>query len=59
MTDFIYWLNDLFTAFFDLFEKLGNLPNYAFIAMAFGLLFWWLKMQKDYTEKAEKEGTLK
>ena len=53
MTDFIYWLGDLFIAFFDLFEQLGNLPNYAFIALAFALLFWWLKLQKDYNAEAE------
>lgn len=52
MTDFIYWLGDLFISFFELFEKLGNLPNYGLIALAFGLFFWWMKLQKDYNIKA-------
>ena len=59
MTDFIYWLGDFFAAIFNLFEQLGNLPNIAFIALAFALLFWWLNMQKNYSKKAEREGTLK
>jgi hypothetical protein len=59
MTDFIYWLGDAFYWFFDLFEKLGNLPNYAFIATGALLLFWWLGLQKKFTEKAEREGSLK
>jgi len=59
MTDFLYWLGDLFTAFFDLFEQFGNLPNYGFILVGAALFAWWMKLQKDYSDKAEKEGTLK
>jgi len=59
MTDFIYSLGDAFYWFFSLFEKLGNLPNWTFIAMAFALLFWWLNMQRNYSKKAERERTLK
>jgi len=59
MTDFFYWLGDMFTAFFDVFEKAGNIPNYFIIATGALLLFWWLGLQKKYNEKAEREGTLK
>jgi hypothetical protein len=59
MTDFMYWLGDAFYWFFSLFEKLENLPNWSFIAVAFVLLFWWLNMQHNYTQKAERKGTLK
>jgi hypothetical protein len=55
MTEFFYWLGDILTAFFNLFEKAGNLPNYIFIAVGFGLLFWWLGLQKKYNAKAEAD----
>ncbi len=55
MTDFIYWLGDFFTTIFGWFEKLGNLPNYGLIALAFGLLFWWMKLQKEYDNKAASD----
>ena len=55
MTEFIYWLKDILIAFFEIFEKSGNLPNYFFIAVGFGLLFWWLGLQKKYNEKAESD----
>ncbi len=59
MTDFIYWLGDVFYAFFGLLEKLGNIPNYAFIALGFAGLFIWLNMQKKYNKKAQAQGSLK
>lgn len=60
MTEFFYQLGDLLTAFFDLFENAGNIPNYFFIAVGFGLLFWWLGLQKKYNAKAKAEsGQLK
>ena len=55
MTDFIYWLNEMFNVFFGVFEKAGNLPNYFFVAVGFVLLFWWLGLQKKYNEKAESD----
>ena len=58
MTDFIYWLGDFFNAFFAIFEKAGNIPNYAFIALGFLMLIWWLGLQKKYSDKAKKDGTL-
>lgn len=59
MTDFIYWLGDVFIAFFELFEKLGNIPNYVFIALGFGGLLFWLNLQKKFSKKAQAQGTLK
>lgn len=59
MTDFIYWLGDFFNTFFSYFEKLGNVPNYIFLALGFVLFFWWMSLQKKYNEKAEREGGLK
>lgn len=59
MTDFIYWLGDAFIAFFQLFEKLGNIPNYIFIALGFVGLFFWLNTQKKFNKKAQQQGSLK
>tara|TARA_B110000091_G_C13735493_1_gene440931 strand:- start:1018 stop:1200 length:183 start_codon:yes stop_codon:yes gene_type:complete len=52
MTEFFYWLGDTMTAFFGVFENAGNLPNYIFITVGFGLLLWWLGLQKKYNTKA-------
>ncbi len=59
MTDFIYWLGDAFYAFFGALEKLGNVPNYAFIVLGFVGLFIWLNMQKKFNNKAKQDGSLK
>lgn len=59
MTDFIYWLGDVFFAIFELMEKLGNIPNYLFITLGFVGLFVWLNMQRQYNKKAQEQGTLK
>lgn len=59
MTDFFYWLGDVFYTFFGLLEKLGNIPNYVFIALGFGGLFYWLNLQGKYNKKAQAEGGLK
>lgn len=59
MTDFFYWIGDFFYAFFSLFEKLGNLPNYFFIGLGFVLLAFWLRLQAKYNKKAAKDGSLK
>lgn len=55
MTDFFYWLGDLLTAFFDLFENAGNIPNYFFVTLGFVLLFWWLSLQKKYNAQADAD----
>ena len=55
MTEFFYWLGDLFTAFFNLFEKAGNVPNWIFIGTGFCLLFWWMGLQKKYNAKAASD----
>ncbi len=52
MTEFIYWLGDAIYWFFSIFEKLGNLPNWGLILLAFALLGWWMKLQKDYNDEA-------
>jgi len=59
MTEYIYLFKDACNWFFSIFQNLGNLPNWSFIGLAFLLLFWWLKLQKDYSAKAKREGTLK
>ena len=38
---------------------LGGLALSVDILLGFGGLFFWLKMQKDFNEKAKSEGTLK
>lgn len=59
MTDFIYWLGDAFYSFFYQFEKLGDIPNWIFVALGFVMLFWWLGLQKKYNDKATQEGSIK
>ncbi|MCB0401313.1 MAG: hypothetical protein KDD41_04470 [Flavobacteriales bacterium] len=60
MTEFIYSLGDLFYWLFEnTLEPLGMFPNWSFLMLGFGGLFFWLKMQKDFNEKAKSEGTLK
>lgn len=59
MTDFIYWLGDVFYAVFGVLERLGNIPNYLFIATGFFGLFYWLNKQKNFNKKAQQEGGLK
>lgn len=59
MTDFIYWLGDVFYVIFGLMEKLGNVPNYIFIVLGFFGLFYWLNLQKKYNKKAQELGGLK
>lgn len=55
MTDFFYWLGDFFYAIFDFLEIFGNLPNWGFIAFAFLLLGWWMKLQKEYNDQAASD----
>lgn len=59
MTDFIYSLGDFFYWIFSMLEVLGDAPNWAFIILGFIGMFIWLKMQKDFNNKAKAEGTLK
>lgn len=44
---------------FQLMPMIANKFNYTMIVVAFIALFIWLKMQADYTKKAEQDGTLK
>ncbi|MDG1476481.1 MAG: hypothetical protein P8Q14_05000 [Vicingaceae bacterium] len=56
MTEFLYWLGHfLDDVFANTLVRLGNIPNYFFIIIGFGLLFWWLGLQKKYNEKAESD----
>ncbi|MGB0881612.1 MAG: DUF6341 family protein [Vicingaceae bacterium] len=55
MTDFIYWLNDMFNAFFDVFEEAGNLPNWIFIIAGAALFSWWMLLQKKYNQQAKAD----
>jgi len=52
MTEFFYGIGDIAYWFFDLFSKLGNLPNIGFTVLSFVLLFWWMKLQKKYNDEA-------
>ena len=53
MTEFLYWLGHFMH---DVFETtlvpLGNLPNIALTLLSFVLLFWWMKLQKNYNDEA-------
>ena len=53
MTEFFYWLGHFMHSVFEsTLEPLGNLPNWGFIILAFALLGWWMKLQKEYNDKA-------
>jgi hypothetical protein len=53
MTEFFYWLGHFMQDVFEMtLVPLGNLPNWAFIALAFVLLGWWMKLQKKYNDEA-------
>jgi len=53
-------IGDLLTWTFDtVLVPLGELPNYAFIALGAVGLFLWLSMQRKYNKKAKSSGTLK
>jgi len=51
--------NAMVWSFENLLEPLGNTPNYLLAIGGFAGLIIWVKMQKDYNAKAEREGTLK
>jgi len=53
-------IGDLITWTFDTFlVPLGQLPNYAFIALGVVGLFLWLTMQQKYNRKSQSEGGIK
>jgi hypothetical protein len=56
--DLVWMLADFLRMTFEILPQLRNLPNIAFLLLAcLGFLIW-LKMQRDYNKKAEREGTL-
>lgn len=56
--DLVWMLADYLKMTFEILPQLRNLPNIAFLSLiAIGFLIW-LKMQRDYNKKAEREGTL-
>lgn len=46
-------------SFENLLEPMGNMPNYLLAVGGFVGICIWLKMQKDYNIKAEREGGIK
>ncbi len=56
--DLVWMLADLLKQTFTILPKLGNLPNVAFLFLVCIGFLVWLKMQRDYNKKAEREGTL-
>jgi len=56
----VFWaIGDLLTWTFGIFEIIGNMFNYALLALGFIGLFYWLNLQKKLNNKAKNEGTLK
>ena len=51
--------NAMTWSFETLLQPLGNTPNYLLAIGGFVGLCIWIKMQKDYNAKAEREGGLK
>ena len=53
MTEFLYWLGHFMHDVFEMtLVPLGNLPNIALTLLSFVLLFWWMKLQKNYNDEA-------
>ena len=51
IADFLVWTFD------NVLVPLGDLPNTLAILVAFGGIGYWLKLQKDFNAKADREGT--
>lgn len=52
-TDFFYKLDDLFQCFFYLYDNVGNILNYSFLALGFVGFFMWMNFQRKFNQKAE------
>ena len=60
MNSILHIIGDFLTWTFDtVLVPLGDLPNFAFIALGFAGMFLWLKMQGTYNKKAQDEGAIK
>lgn len=59
LKDIVWWIADLLEQSFQILPQLGNLPNIAFLLLVILGFLVWLKMQRDFNKKAEREGTLK
>ena len=60
MNSILRFIGDILTWTFEtVLVPLGDLPNFAFIALGFVGLFFWLNMQKKYNSKAQDQGTIK
>ena len=60
MTEFIYWLGDIFTwTFKNILEPLGDFPNMliSIVGLA-GFLYWMLLIQPKFNKKAKDSGGL-
>jgi len=53
-TDFIYATGDFLEATFTYLPSLGNIPNYAFIAVGIVGFLYWMNLQMKYNSAASK-----
>lgn len=52
----IFWgIGDVFGWTFQLFEITGNILNNSFLILGFVGLFYWLNLQKKYSEQAAND----
>ena len=51
-TDLVYATGDFLEATFVILPKLGNIPNYLFIAIGVIGFFYWMNLQVKYNRKA-------
>ncbi|MGY6562915.1 MAG: hypothetical protein ACXITV_12505 [Luteibaculaceae bacterium] len=58
MQDIVLPLGEFIVKALSILEKMENWPNVLVIILGFVGTFYWLKVQKDYTDKAKKDGTL-
>lgn len=56
--DFVFALGDLFEWSFKILPILGNSVNYLFAILMFVGVIYWLRMSKQFSDDAERKGTL-
>ncbi len=54
ITNFFYWIEDIFNAFFKILPYIGRLGNTIFILIGFiGTIYWLFYMSKNKEKKRE------
>jgi hypothetical protein len=59
MTDFFFWLGDMFQVSFRFLEFFNRNANVSFIIIGFIAFFIWLWLQHRYNKEASERGSFK